>query len=86
MTVLRHCSALPCFIRIKGSDQLASDAARFATDGAFYGGMKNAWVPRRDFGAISCPHPRMFSCKCAFAVMYDCSVAKKPKICLCNHR
>lgn len=27
----------------------------------------------------------MFSCKCAFAVMYDCTVAKA-QVCLHNHR
>lgn len=74
MTVLQHGSALPCFTHIKGEDQLASDAVSSATDSPFTD-MKNAWVPRRDFGAISCPHPHMFSCKCAFAVIYDCTAA-----------
>lgn len=43
VTVLRRRSALPCFARIKGADQLASDAVSFATDSPFYGDMKNAW-------------------------------------------
>lgn len=42
MTVLQHCSVLPCFTHIKGTDQLGSDAVCFTTDSPFYSDMKNA--------------------------------------------